>query len=339
MKNTIETERPHPTPRVEHMSRLEQSVRSTQGGWQHTMQNADVLPMNLIGTDVPFLWPASWDKKNGHQKTDPMAAFMSRKSELEDLERAQQAQIQSMMMLVHELRSPAATSKSMVATLRYLKPHDTQVDKFLAKIEARMDHMLDLVNDILDLSQAKAGRPLGQATILDLAEETATACEPYLEDAAAKELAMSVELPEPAVRVQMPEKAYHLIISNLVSNAIKYTPTGSVRVTLRRKGAYAVLTVQDTGIGIPPNEICHLFTEFFRASNARAGRAPGTGLGLAAVKALVEEYDGELALQSQENRGSRFTVRLPLYEADAAKGIGAPLAVGRKWCSTTTSPR
>jgi K+-sensing histidine kinase KdpD len=60
---------------------------------------------------------------------------------------------------------------------------------------------------------------------------------------------------------------------------------------------------------------------------------------LAAVKALVEEYDGELALQSQENRGSRFTVRLPLYEADAAKGIGAPLAVGRKWCSTTTSPR
>jgi two-component system phosphate regulon sensor histidine kinase PhoR len=287
------------------------------------MQEYGGFPVNPVGTDVAFLWGASCDKKNGHQKIDPMAAFTSRKSELEDLERAQQAQMQSMMRLVHELRSPAATSKSMVATLRYLKPDDTQLDKFLAKIEARMDHLLDLVNDILDLSQAKAGRPLGEATVLDLAEETGAVCNPYLEDAAAKELTMDVELPESPVRVQMPEKAYHLIVSNLVSNAIKYTPTGSIRVILQRKGAYAELTVQDTGIGIPPNEIGRLFTEFFRASNARAGSAPGTGLGLAAVKALVEENNGELALQSRENRGSKFTVRLPLCEAAAVQGIGA----------------
>jgi signal transduction histidine kinase len=303
------------------------------------MQEHGVFPMNPVGTDVPFLWGASCDKKNGHQKIDPMAAFASRKRELEDLERAHQVQMQSMMRLVHELRSPAAASKSMVATLRYLEPHDTQLDKFLAKIENRMDLLLDLVNDILDLSQAKAGRPLGEATTLDLVEETRALCEPYLEDAASKGLAMSVELPECAVRVQMPERAYHLIVSNLVSNAIKYTPTGSVRVTLQRKGAYAVLTVQDTGIGIPPNEIGHLFTEFFRASNARAGRAPGTGLGLAAVKALVEENNGGLALQSQENRGSRFTVRLPLCEAHAVQGSEPLLRAGRKWCSTTTSSR
>jgi signal transduction histidine kinase len=286
--------------------------------------------MNLVGTDVPFLWGTSWDRKNGQQKTDPMAALTVRKSEVEDWERAQQVQIQSMMRLVHELRSPAAASKSMVATFRYLQPHDTQLDKFLAKIEGRMDQLLDLVNDILDLSQAQAGRPLGQATTLDLVEETGTVCKPHLEEAAAKGLAMGMELPESPVCVQMPEKAYHLIVSNLVSNAIKYTPTGSVRVTLRQKGAHAVLTVQDTGIGIPPNEICHLFTEFFRASNARASRAPGTGLGLAAVKALVEDCNGELALQSQENRGSRFTVRLPLCEADAVQGVRALLRVDRK---------
>ncbi|HSR32949.1 MAG TPA: HAMP domain-containing sensor histidine kinase [Anaerolineae bacterium] len=289
------------------------------------MQQHAVFPMNPVTTDVPPLWGASWNKQNGQQKTDPTAAFTSQNRELEDLTRAHQVQIQSMMMLVHELRSPAATSKSMVATLRYLRPQDAQLDKFLAKIEARMDHLLDLVNDILDLSQAKAGDPLGQATILDLVEETATACTPYLDLAAAKELAVSVELPEHAVRVQMPERAYHLIVSNLVSNAIKYTLTGSVRVTLRQKGAYAELTVQDTGIGIPQNELCHLFTEFFRASNARAGRTPGTGLGLAAVKALVQEYHGKLALQSQENRGSRFTVQLPLYQADVP-----PMPRGRK---------
>jgi signal transduction histidine kinase len=211
-----------------------------------------------------------------------------------------------------------------VATYRYLRPDDNQLDKFLAKIEGRMDHLLELVDDILELSQAKAGQPLGQVTALDLVEETRTVCKPYLEEAAAKNLAMAVRLPESALRVRMPEKAYHLIVSNLVSNAIKYTPSGSVRVTLRRKGAEAELTVQDTGIGIPKGEVRYLFTEFFRASNARAGNVPGTGLGLAAVKALVEDYQGRVRLESEENQGSKFTVRLPLVPS-----AGAPLPVGR----------
>ena len=289
------------------------------------MLSLGVFPTNLVA-QVPFLQGESRGRKNGHRHTDDaMAAFTSRKSELEDLRRAQQVQAQSMMMLIHELRSPAAASKSMVATLRYLRPHDTELDQLLARIEGRMDQLLNLVNDILDLSQAKAGRSLGQAAVLDLVEETRTVCEPYLEDAAAKQLAMDVELPQSAVRVQMPERAYHLILSNLVSNAIKYTLSGSVRVTLRRQGIYAVLAVEDSGIGIPPDEIGHLFTEFFRASNARASRTPGTGLGLAAVKALVEDYNGELALKSQENQGSKFTVRLPLDEAEVVPGVGLPL--------------
>jgi signal transduction histidine kinase len=291
------------------------------------MQEYHVLPVNPVGTDGAFLWGASWDKKNGHQKISSMAAFTSRRRELEDLERAQQVQMQSMVRLVHELRSPAAASKSMVATLRYLEPHDTRLDKLLARIEGRMDHLLDLVNDILDLSQAKAKRPLGQATALDLVEETRAVCQPYMEDAAAKGLTMDVELPESPMRVLMPERAYHLIVSNLVSNAIKYTSAGSVRVTLRREGPHAVLTVQDTGIGIPSSEICHLFTEFFRASNVRAGCTPGTGLGLAAVKALVEDCHGEVALQSRENQGSRFRVRLPLVQ-----GIGSSLLAAGECC-------
>jgi signal transduction histidine kinase len=294
------------------------------------MQEHGVGVMNLVGSRVPFLGGAAWNKRNGQQKTDRMAASTLWTDELAVLEQAQEAQARSMMMLVHELRAPVTASKSMVATLRYLNPQDTQTDSFLARIEDRMDQLLELVNDILNLSQAKAGRPLGQAAVLDLAAETGTVCEPYREEAAAKGLAMSVELPESSVQARMSEKAYHLVVSNLVSNAVKYTPAGSIRVTLQQKGDWAVLTVQDTGIGIPPGETCHLFTEFFRASNARAGRAPGTGLGLAAVKALVEGYDGELELQSRENRGSRFTVRLPLCRADAAQGVGARLRAERK---------
>jgi signal transduction histidine kinase len=294
------------------------------------MQEHGASSTGFVGTEVPYSRGASWDRRDGRQTTDLMAPYALRAGELAALKRAQQAHARSMMMLVHELRSPAAASKSMVATFRYLNPQDTQLDRFLAKIEDRMDQLLDLVNDILDLTQAKAGRPLGQAAILDLVAETGTVCEPYLEATAAKGLAMSVELPEYSVRVHMPEKAYHVIASNLISNAVKYTSVGSVRVTLRKKGAWAVLAVHDTGIGVPDGEMCHLFTEFFRASNARAGCSPGTGLGLAAVKALVEGYNGELELQSEENKGTRFTVRLPLCRVHAAQEVESCLQAKRK---------
>ena len=102
------------------------------------------------------------------------------------------------------------------------------------------------------------------------------------------------------------------MLSNLVSNAVKYTPAGRIEISLRQESTWAVLEVRDTGIGIPAGELDQLFSEFFRASNARRSQVPGTGLGLAGVRALVKHLGGELALQSRENEGSRFTVRLPL---------------------------
>ena len=131
-------------------------------------------------------------------------------------------------------------------------------------------------------------------------------------------LDMLVEVPASPVLIKIAERAYQLIVSNLVSNAVKYTPSGSVRVVLRKAGNWVVLKVEDSGIGIPADEICHLFTEFFRATNARESRVPGTGLGLAAVKAFVEDCGGRLMVQSQQDRGSTVVVYLPLSRASAA---------------------
>lgn len=233
-------------------------------------------------------------------------------AELAALKRTQKAQVESILMLVHELRSPVATSKSMVTTLRYLNLQDEQLDSFLIRIEDRMDQLLDLVNNILDLSPTRSGQPSGQATVLDLVTNSSAVCEPYQKDATFKGLAMTAELPESPLRVRIAEQDYHLILSNLISNAVKYTFEGSIGVTLRQDGAWAVLEVTDTGIGIPQEEIPQLCTQFFRASNARQSPVPGTGLGLASVKALVERAGGELEVASEEKVGSRFTVRLPL---------------------------
>ena len=228
---------------------------------------------------------------------------------------AQRAQAESMLLLVHELRSPVAACKSMVTMLRHLDLETAQRDQFLSRVETRMDHLLQLVNDILDLSQAKAGHPLEQMVDLDLVAQTRAVCQPYLDDARMKGLLMTVELPESHVWVTMAEQAYHLILSNLVSNAVKYTHGGTVRIRLRQEASWAILEVQDSGIGIPQGEIPQLFSEFFRASNARRSQIPGTGLGLAGVKALVERAGGTLEVDSEERLGSRFTIRLPLCHA------------------------
>ena len=102
------------------------------------------------------------------------------------------------------------------------------------------------------------------------------------------------------------------IVTNLVSNAVKYTPAGSVSVRLTGEAGFAILEVRDTGIGIAPAAVAHVFKEFYRAKNARGLEEAGTGLGLAIVKDLVERYGGRIDVQSAEGRGSTFTLALPL---------------------------
>ena len=236
--------------------------------------------------------------------------------ELATLKCLEKEKAEFMRILVHELRAPVSTSKSLASGLRYVSQEDTKLHSVLGRIEARMEELLTLVDDILDLSQIKEGQPLGDIAVHDLAAKTRIDCKPYQAEATAKGLSLSLDLPVSSVLVRIDLQAYHLILSNLVSNAIKYTPTGSVQVLLRKQGAWAVLQVKDTGLGIPEVDISRIFTEFYRASNVRHSQIPGSGVGLAGVKTLVERFDGELELVSEENQGSEFTVRLPLFKEE-----------------------
>jgi len=236
--------------------------------------------------------------------------------ELSSLKGLEKEKAEFMRILVHELRAPVSTSKSMASGLRYLNQEDTELHSVLGRIETRMDELLTLVDDILHLSRIKQGRPLGDIAVHDLDTKTRTDCGLYQDEATAKGVSLSLDLPASPVLVRIDLQAYHLILSNLVSNAIKYAPAGNVQVLLRKEEPWAVLRVKDTGIGIPTADIGQIFTEFYRASNARRSQIPGTGVGLAGVKELVERFDGELELASEENRGTEFTVRLPLFEGE-----------------------
>jgi signal transduction histidine kinase len=268
-------------------------------GKQRPFTESDLLPLQSVSYYVAY------------------ALYHARlHDELTTLKGLEKEKAEFMRILVHELRAPIGVSKSLAATLRYLNEKDEKLGSVLGRIEARMDDLLILVDDILRLSQIKEGRPLGEIDVYDLGFQTRVECEPYLDQAKVKGLSLTLDVPASPVPVRIDQQAYHLILSNLVANAIKYTPAGSVQVLLHREEPWAVLEVKDTGMGIPEAEIGQVFREFYRASNARQSKLPGTGVGLAGVKELVERFDGQLELISEENQGSSFTVRLPLYDEE-----------------------
>jgi len=232
--------------------------------------------------------------------------------ELATLKGLEKEKAEFMRVLVHELRSPVATAKMIVSALLFTAKENPEIADSLEKIGDRMDQLLMLVEDILHMSRIKSGNPLGDINIFDLVPETQSTFGKYLEEAEAKGLDMKIKLPSEPVSVRIDIHGYRLISSNLISNAVKYTMQGTVTVSLEKEDKWAVLKIKDTGMGIPKDDVANLFTEFFRASNARKSQIMGTGVGLAGVKELVTRFGGRLELSSEENAGSEFTVRLPL---------------------------
>jgi signal transduction histidine kinase len=177
-----------------------------------------------------------------------------------------------------------------------------------------MDDMIEMIQDILVLAKTKSGEPMGEIGVLDVATELKACGEKYREQAEQKELDLRIQCTAESLPVRIDHQGCRLILSNLISNAVKYTQAGSVRIAAHTCGTWVTVEIQDTGMGIPEKDIPKLFREFFRASNAKKSNINGTGVGLAGVKSIVERFDGQLELQSVENQGSTFTIRLPLHK-------------------------
>jgi signal transduction histidine kinase len=224
-----------------------------------------------------------------------------------------------MRVMVHELKAPIAAVATIVDSYRVLAhgatpPGPEQSLRLVDRIGARMASMLTTVKDILQHSAIKAGDALGEVKDVDLGQAARAALEEHRAQAGHKGLALTLAVAAAAPRVRIDEKALMLVLSNLVSNGVKYTASGGVRVAIEAGGEppEALIRVADTGMGIPPDDLPRMFSEFFRASNARAARIEGTGVGLAGVRDIVERFGGGVGVESEVGRGSTFTVRLPL---------------------------
>lgn len=249
------------------------------------------------------------------------AADLSRANE--KLRLTERAKSEYMRRVAHELRSPLATLHQMVGLI--LDGHKGEIGaagrETLERVRARLRLLMEVARDLLVLSRAREADLSLRMQPVSLAEVVA-AVAPDLEQAA-RQAQVAFEAPWPTdcraggglpTIVGDPESLAQLV-SNLGSNAVKYTPAGgAVKITVAAVGAAGggvELVVADSGIGIPREELGHIYDEFYRAANARVGGREGTGLGLSIVKAICDSHGAEVSVQSEPGRGTTFRVRFP----------------------------
>ncbi|UCG32847.1 MAG: GAF domain-containing sensor histidine kinase [Phycisphaerales bacterium] len=233
--------------------------------------------------------------------------------DLMNLKRLEKEKAEFMRIMVHELKAPVGVAKMLADGIKHHEHVHPDITPIATRISNRLAQMLEMIKKLLELAKVKSGDPFGEVAVIDLVPETLAGCDPYREQAEQKGLDFVVSTPDRPVCIRFDSQGYHLVLSNLVSNAVKYTASGFVHVSLKTDEDWAVLEVSDSGMGIPEVDIPKLFREFFRASNAKSSKVQGSGVGLATAKRLVERFGGQFTLQSREGKGSTFIVRFPLH--------------------------
>jgi len=224
-----------------------------------------------------------------------------------------QAKTDFVSTVAHELRTPMTSIKGYTDLL--LKgaagPINDEQVRFLDIVKSNVSRMADLVADLLDISRIEAGRASLEPKPLDLGGVLAEVRDSVIETVHARDLSFSLDAAPGLPRVVADRSRLIQILNNLVSNAYRYTPPGGeIRVSARRVSNMVQIDVQDTGIGIAPQDQERIFERFYRANHPMVNRQAGTGLGLPIVRSLVELHGGRLWLNSELEKGSVFSFTL-----------------------------
>lgn len=237
---------------------------------------------------------------------EAVQANISRREKMEQIRREFSSNVS------HELKTPLTSIKGYVDTLLEGALNDSRNNlRFLRIIEANVERMANLVNDLLRLATIEANEGEVELEPVDWKPIIQEAVSRHQIKLDSKKINLKIKFEAEAGRVKGSRKAMSHILDNLLNNALHYTPPhGSIEITIRRERSYVELAVQDTGIGIAPQDQPRIFERFYRVDTARSRNEGGTGLGLAIVKHLVIQLHGLIAVESELGKGSRFSVRL-----------------------------
>ena len=232
------------------------------------------------------------------------------KKQLEELDQAKQRFIN---LVTHELKAPIAAIQNYLFLIRdgYVSANDQTA--LIEKCLVRADEENNLINDLLELGKLQTEEARALRSRASLEEALKKVLSELEEQVSQKRLILECKITRtiPPVR-GLPEQIASMW-RNLIGNAIKYTPEGgSISIHIHTKEGCIICEVTDTGIGIPAEDMDRLFSEFFRAGNARTSDIPGTGLGLVIVRRVVENAGGSISVKSKPSCGSTFTLTLPV---------------------------
>ena len=293
---------------------FEMLFRTKAGDLRHFLINADVLtysgePAVLnVGLDI----------------TERKLLEQQREVRREEIEMLSRAKDEFLAMLGHELRNPLGTITNTLAVMKG-RHDDAELARFTAVIARQTTHLSRLVDDLLDVARVTSGKIELRLEVVDL-RALAHQCVDALAEAG-RTAAHRVALEGPVVRVEGDPARLAQIVSNLLDNALKYTPTGGdVRVITAREGDGAVLRVRDSGEGIRADLVDRVFDLFVQEPQALDRSRGGLGLGLSLVKRLVELHGGTVSASSGgPGRGSEFSIRLPAFAGPAEPAaVSAP---------------
>jgi PAS domain S-box-containing protein len=233
-----------------------------------------------------------------------------------EVERANQLKSEFLASMSHELRTPLHTiiGFSELLSEELEGPLNPKQQRFMNHIHTDSLHLLELINDILDISKIESGRIQLRRETFDLTRALEEILSSVRPQAAAKSIAVetSVSIPTAIFADRLRVKQ---VLFNLLSNALKFTPAGGkIRIEGALMDSFLQISVSDTGIGIPKEQHQAVFDKFYQVGATTKGVREGTGLGLAITKALVEEHGGRIWLESQPGKGSSFTFTIAVQE-------------------------
>ena len=212
----------------------------------------------------------------------------------------------------HELKTPLATMKVMLESLIYQPEMPQELrQEFMQDLNHEIDRLTGIITDLLTLTRLDSGEGKAKRDEVDMSALTRDSVRPLQTIAEKRKQTLETRI-QPNIRILGDSIKLNQILYNLADNAIKYTPDGGhILVVLEQQGGDVVWRVRDNGVGIPPEDLDHIFDRFYRVDKARSRETGGTGLGLSIVRQLVKLEGGSISVQSTLGQGSEFTVVFP----------------------------
>ena len=288
--------------------RLREAIHDCQEKHSSIMLDVDALTEDARSLRM-FVSPVS-----GRQYEGQAVGTSILISDVTELKKAEGIRSEFTANVSHELKTPLTSIKGftdMLSSGMVTSPADQK--RFITMIGVEVDRLIDLINDILKLSELESvaiDQTQERSDVLEAAKDTASLLEP-----SAKAAGVTLAVEGASATVAVPMSRLKELLFNLMGNGIKYSENGgTVSTRIAIQDGKAVIAVQDNGIGIPKEDQSRVFERFYRVEKGRARKNGGTGLGLAIVKHITQLYGGTVGLESAVGKGSTFTVTLPLSQ-------------------------